>query len=358
MPYAAQITDFALFQQELVGTWSNQSVTPDNSLSYNVMPLPQSNATNGYILKNFKYTEKIQFHRDDTSPSSPLIPSAALAPNRGGTINQNVYAIFYDQEVRFADVKKHTGEVVHIENGAWLYLERFDQGAGTFPPLPGSLAPVGQGQVAEVAIAKQISVPHGNSVLALGAVDGQGSDHIIPYRPVIPDAPLPYPTPVKELLSQTAPPALNVGDYARNMNPNNVNPRTLNTDKAFCLNTNLPLQRAVTNIDPDGYIHWHVTTEPLQHGQGSVTNIPFEQRKAKVTTYWADYWLLGKRVKHRKGATKNTWQFDDLMYTQTMLMEMIVNGYRYTFPHVTCNVLKRAPSSVTPPNKGKGSAKK
>ena len=92
------------------------------------------------------------------------------------------------------------------------------------------------------------------------------------------------------------------------------------------------MQDAVDIIRPDCFIHWSVTTYPLVHGEGVVTNIPFEERLADVTEYFADYWLL---------STDGGDTFPYLAYTQTMLMDMVVQGHRFTFPHVTCNTVTK-----------------
>ena len=78
------------------------------------------------------------------------------------------------------------------------------------------------------------------------------------------------------------------------------------------------------------FIHLHVTTAKLSGGQGIVTNIPFEIRKAEVTCYHADYWLLD-----------NGGGFNYLLYTQTIDMKITIDSVAYNFPHVTCNALTR-----------------
>jgi hypothetical protein len=111
-----------------------------------------------------------------------------------------------------------------------------------------------------------------------------------------------------------------------------------NPDPNFTLNPNLPLQLAVAIIKPDEHMHWSVTTKPLTHGKGIVTNIPFERRVSEVTDYLADYWLLFKKESGK--LTKY------LSYTQTILMRIKIKDKTYSgskdeylFPHVTCNTL-------------------
>jgi hypothetical protein len=346
MPYPAPINKLAKFQQQLVGRWKNHNFGHDennnpvggkeNPLSYNIMPLPQSSDTNGYILKNFKYYERLKFNDDNVKETLAI---AAEAPNRGGLISQNVRALFYEQQVKFAEGPA-AGEVVHVENGAWLWLPRFVQQNGPFPadidiePVTDAL-----GQPSTISVAKQIAVPHGNSILALGSFDTVSEaagdalcekDPMISGSPVIPDAPFPYPIPADAMLNLSPPPTiisnLNVDERYTTQSSNMNDYQNPHPDLTQC--PNKPLQQAVAIIRPESYMHWHVTTEPIGKDRGHVTNIPFEQRASKVTEYCADYWLLFK------GNHKY------LAYTQTILMEFIINKIKYVFPHVTCNTVR------------------
>jgi hypothetical protein len=363
MPYAAQISILAEFQKELVGNWKNKNFGKDDSgqqvggeanpLSYNIMPLPEAHDADGYILKNFKYHERLKFNDDDDQNTLAI---AAEAPNRGGLVSQNARALFYEQQVRFAEGPA-VGNVVHVENGAWLWLPRFVQQEGPYPTTPIDNEPVTDAlsQPANISIAKQIAVPHGNSILALGSFDTVSETKCdapcdknprIPGSPVIPDAPFPYPMPANAVANSPAPPSLisylNVDDRytTERSNPNDYqNPHP---DLTQC--PNKPLQQAVAIIKPQSYMHWHVTTvpmpsDPTANVRGVVTNIPFEERVSDVTEYWADYWMLYKGKKKY------------LAYTQTMLMVLTITkkhkkkGHhedecrKYIFPHVTCNTV-------------------
>ena len=350
MPYAATIDMLAEFQKELVGNWKNQDFGKDdhgnpvggeaNPLSYNIMPLPQVWDTDGYILKNFKYYERLKFNDDNVQDTLAI---AAEAPNRGGLVTQNARAIFYEQQVKFAEGPA-AGNVVHVENGAWLWLPRFVQQDGPYPadvdmePVTDAL-----GQPANIAIAKQIAVPHGNSILALGSFDTVSesmSDAVceknpkIKGSPAIPDAPFPYPMPANAVPNTAPSPSLismlNIDARYTSESSNLSDYQNPHPDLTQC--PNKPLQQAVAIIKPKSYMHWHVTTEPMSSEpdssvRGHVTNIPFEQRVSNVTEYWADYWLLFKG-KHKY-----------LAYTQTILMVMTIKDQRYLFPHITCNTV-------------------
>ncbi|HUN85044.1 MAG TPA: heme-binding protein [Terracidiphilus sp.] len=344
MPTQAPINILQPFQQQLVGNWQNADFEgetvggPENPLSYNIMPLPEKADPNGYILKNFRYHEKLHFNDDNASNTLAI---AAQAPNRGGQIDQVATAIFYEQQVQFAEGPA-TGNVVHVENGTWLWLPRYIQQPGPYPnPFPGALVSAALQQPADILIAKQIAVPHGNSILALGSIDkthkfdgiGESDDsYLLPGAPVIPDGGSPFPMlalPVP-VTDGTPPPAVLISNLnaderystARG-NPNDFQ----NPNPDFTLNPNLPLQQAVHCIKPDHYMHWHVTTQQLSNGKGIVTNVPFERRVSEVTDYIADYWMLFKGTKKY------------LAYTQTILMRLTINKAHYIFPHLTCNTV-------------------
>lgn len=382
MPYEVKSQELAEFQRRLIGTWENDPalLEGEKPLSFNVMPLPQitpqpgrakqEGATEygGFILKNFSFTEKLRFNgtAGKEDPADQQDPGAlavvAGAPNRGGTYTQFAHAVFYEQQVRFAE-GPDTGKIVHIENGAWLQLGSLHQNIGPYNPPAEELSGQRLRQPPYVTIAKQIAVPHGNSVLALGSVDLNDRDQFDPDRtglkaktvfpgaPVIPDQFVPYPQPVDSPAATVYPKTDDVATepfydpYRATLEADND---FENPNVAWTLNPNHPLQRALEIIEPKAHMHWRVTTLPLFGGDSVVTNIPFEERKSKVTDYWADYWLLSQDPN-----AEETGKFDYLLYNQTVLMEMEVSTdggetyQRYVFPHITSNVVKKVAGTPT-----------
>ena len=274
---------------------------------------------------------------------------AAAAPNRGGTYTQEARVIFYEQQVRFAEGPQE-GKIVHIENGAWLHLGSTEQSLGPYdpPPVPPTNSQVLK-QPPYLTIAKQIAVPHGNSVLALGSIDlndqgkfdssdeGLAANTVLSGAPVIPDAFVPYPEPADIATAPAFDPFSNVLQAADDFENPNV---------ARTLNPSYPLQVAVGLIKPAVHMHWRVTTLPLLGGAGVVTNIPFEQHRSRVTDYWADYWLLSTDPN-----AKESGQFEYLLYSQTVVMRMEIStdGGKttrpYVFPHITSNVVQKVPGT-------------
>lgn len=328
MPHKAEVAGLASFQQQLIGTWTNQNL-PDtgkgdrkNPYSYNVTPLPQRSPQQGsdlgYILKNFKYYEKIVFY----SPDDVLGPVGA--PNRGGKYQQHPYAVFYGKQARFAE-GPGIATINHEENGAWLHLVTEKQYVGPYlnpPEYPifesGPVKP----QPSKNTLCQQISVPHGVSVMALGSFDPPqtGEPSLCRVVPVYPTAREPQDAPRLD----TAP----YGDVLDC--PDNYQ----NPHKDLTRWVNKPLQDAIDDLRSAGhgvtnYIHFQVSTA----NNGMVANIPFEDRKAELVEYGAEYWLL---------SYDGGMDYDILAYSQRIDYIMKVKGDKYLFHHPSCNVLTRS----------------
>ncbi|MCE7001106.1 heme-binding protein [Saccharothrix sp. S26] len=322
MPRKAEISELSTFQQHLVGTWTNQNLPgtgkgdPTTPYSYNVMPLPQQSPQNGvsigYVLKNFTYYETIVFQGEDA------VAGPVAAPNRGGTYQQTPFVLFYDQQIRFAEGPGQ-GQIVHEENGAWLSLTTEKQQIGPYPYPPDNPAyepgdP--QPQPPQRTLAKQISVPHGVSVLALGSAREAGGQPEIPTSPSV----LPTPDGLDTLPYPYGLPLTEDGNY---QNPQPV----------LTLDIGLPLRTAIDDLAKAGHpVTDHITCEVEDTNGGAVLNIPFEHGKAALSGYSANYWLLSL-----DGGT----HYDILAYTQRILLDIEIDGTTYTFPHPTCNVLTK-----------------
>ncbi|PAJ76385.1 hypothetical protein CJF42_00350 [Pseudoalteromonas sp. NBT06-2] len=313
----------------LIGNWKNIAIPAENNelltgseanpLSYNIMPLPQKGGNNvGFILKNFTYYETLKINNEND------VAAPATAPNREGTYQQDVQAWFYSQQVRFAE-GPDTNKVIHEENGAWLDLTtRGPQKIGPYEKGENlsSSSDVPK-QPEDIGIAKQMAVPHGNSILSLGQIyDVQKG------APEIHNANA-YPTNIKN--GET--PADFKAIYNENLSSLNdyQNP---NTD--YTLNPNKPIQDAASLIKPTHYRKWHVTTKKLEDGQGAIVNIPFTKISTDVVQYEATYWLL---------SNDGGINYDYLLYTQNISMIININEGEnkgeYNFPHITCNALTR-----------------
>ncbi|MCB9230524.1 MAG: hypothetical protein H6581_02600 [Bacteroidia bacterium] len=301
----------------LKGTW--HSTTGENS--YCVMTLPQNvNAPGGYILKNFPYNEEMTFAD---------IPGNV--PNRGGGFNQISNTLFYEQRVYFSNAipgvpvvpNSVVNTLVHAENGSWLFLDTTKQSEGAYPSNPpvyeqGNVPP----QNPNMNLAKQVSVPHGNSILANGSVmpwHTGGSNDPLPTFPGIPTIPQVNTIPLYQgvpYYPEKYGPSMKVNGVETNLN----------------INPNYKLvQFLEANQDS---IKDFVVFKVSANAQ-NITNISFESKHASVVSYETTIWLLNP-------GTPDAF----LMYSQNvgLNLTLIVNGNPATifFPHVLVNVLNPA----------------
>ena len=294
--------------EQLVGTWTNQDIHgtgkggQSSPYSYNLMVLPQVDPSSptGYILKNFAYYEELTFSAIH-----------GTAPNRGGMGTQVANTMFYEQRVYFADGPAKD-MLVHAENGSWLYLSDTTQllgpyGDGEGPNLGSETVANSTSPMQKFNIIKQISVPHGNSVLSAGTFQQKsGSPTISAPSPVLPVG-------------------VDTAQYCI-QNVGNLNP-------AFTMNPNKPLMDAISAKNASSYIQFDVDSQNGGHGQ--VTNIGFEQQHAKVTRYYATYWLEAFGLVEPPDYTQ-------LQYSQSILMDIPIAGVgTVSFPHITSNTLTK-----------------
>ncbi len=291
--------------EHLVGTWTNQNIHNSDKgdmaspYSYCLMPLPQEEDSDntGYILKNFSYYEEITFSAIH-----------GTAPNRGGNGTQVANTLFYEQRVYFADGPARDS-LVHAENGSWLYLTDSKQllgpyGDGNGPNVGTQTLPNSQPPTRQYDIVKQMSVPHGNSILTSGSFFNETGSPAISEPPLI------------------LPSGVNTDQY-KIQSVGNLNP-------AFTANPNEPLMEAIAATRASSYIQFDVDSK---NGAHPVTNIGFEQKYAEVSRYFATYWLE---------AFGGSSDFTQLQYSQTILMDIPVAGHgTVSFPHITTNTLTK-----------------
>jgi hypothetical protein len=275
----------------LIGTWVSQ-----RNNGFNVMPLPQATAPNGFILKNHFYYEVVTFSAIQ-----------GKVTNRGGIDEQHSYTLFYEQRVFFSDgVQANT--LVHAENGAWLNLIKAPQGQGPLdtqpnipsPPAPNPIPP----QDPALEIVKQVSVPHGTSILA------NGHQRTFDGAPAIPNV---------NTLPIGTPPAF-AAPYGTDI-PSNPN-----------INPNIVLQDALTALGHQG-VHV-VRTHELSvdtGNHGSASNAPFLKQHIEVTQFANTLWLEELSNGHLM-----------LQYSQNISLKFPQpDGESYIFPHITANTLTK-----------------
>ena len=188
-------------------------------------------------------------------------PIGAPVPNRGFPINTFVVGLHYQQVVSDAN----TFQPLHIENGMWLLLDK-----------------------KEKLVARLSSIPHGNSLLAIGnAFDVDGNFQIPPTDglPILDKPVFKYNYPY--FTAEGVPPFVP-------SNPNQI------------------LQDIIDQQELGKTVILDVSTE----NEGGISNIPFIKNNADATSFESVFWI--EEVKNKTGNN-----FLQLQYSQTTDLEFI-----------------------------------
>lgn len=266
----------------LVGTWTGK-------LGWNLIAVPRPGDEDGFTLLVRPYYETITF-----------TALGVLVPDRGASEILNIYGLEYSLSV--SDLL--TNLPLHLENGMWLYVK--DPQDSQSP-----------------TIVRQATVPHGNSVLALG--NSQQAD---------------------------GPPTIPVIDALPVGNPFNP-PQDGYTDPyLFPPPPRVPGQPPFSTRDPNEVLRAAIEGQNIlntltlsvstQTGDGGgIVNIPFIVKNANATAFNATFWL--ETVENQETGE----QFDQLQYSQQTNLEFIKCGSGCSddgnglivWPHVNVNTL-------------------
>jgi hypothetical protein len=250
---------------DLVGSWvGNQG--------WNLIAVPSG--AKGFQLLIRPYFETITF-----------TALGALVPNRGGVDTMFLAGLRYD--LRTTDAE--TNQPLHLENGMWLLPN----------PDPDSSAP---------EIARLATIPHGDSVLALGTYSTANGAPSIPDINAIPDA-------------------------GRGMPLGYLDPYLVPTKGLSTANPNQNLRNAI-----EGQTIVQTTTfEVSTQNNGGISNIPFVVRHANATAFACTYW-----IEQVKSPDSDQVSFQ-LQYSQQTNIEFLPKfdnpNALIMWPHVNINTL-------------------
>ncbi len=265
-----------------VGTWVGNH-------GWNLIAVPQAPKEPGgkefFTLLVRPYYETITF-----------TPLGVLVPDRGASETLSIFGLEYT--LRVSDLL--TKEPLHLENGMWLYMND--------PQKLGS-----------PSIARHATVPHGNSVLALGSFRMTEGPPSIPDISSMPD-------------SQPEGAPFGYADvYDPPLEPQDLQDIVPHFVKS---NPNKVLQDAVSEQNILDTVTFDLST---QNG-GGIVNIPFVEQNANATAFNATFWL--ERVKHPQTGDVH----DQLQYSQQTNLEFLTKegGQGLVmWPHVNVNTLVR-----------------
>lgn len=277
----------------LQGKWISHA-KPANG--WNVIAIPGPPSTQGFTLEVIPYRETLNF--------TPVV----IAGNRGPFVNgvqeeQHLVGLMYEQTIHSVcntDLCKKmgfaSGTEIHAERGIFLYINNLNSNFN---------------------IARLSTIPHGNSVLAMGnSVEGApanndffGTAPIAP-KPVPGGRPLPFGYGEIQYFNQQFPKVFDQTD------PNTFLRKTLGNDKITAMTT---LIMSTDNKD------------------GGILNIPFIKDNVNATNLSSIFWI--EKIQEANGAS-----VDQLQYTQTIDLVFPATGTTQpvVWPHVTINTLRRA----------------
>lgn len=284
----------------LIGEWKNAPLNDENLIAtgWNVISVP--GVDRGFVFEVIPYTETLKF--------SPVVVQAG---NRGPVVNGNqveqlIFGLFYEQQITSActtDLCRQrgfsSGTVIHAETGLFLNLGEPNGG---------------------YSIARLSTIPHGNSLLALGAtenVNNPGTDFFkeasaIPtFLNGSPVNILGYSDPI--LIPQFP------GIFSQS-DPNTFLKSTLDSLVGSGSITDMTVLDMSTNT-PDT--------------NGGILNIPFIQSNVNATLMDATFW-----IENLKGG-----KVDQLLqYSQTINLVFPATGESepVIWPHITINSMVRA----------------
>ena len=290
--------------KQLVGEWETVVLPPvagttaPTPAGWNVISVP--NKEKGFIFEVIPYKENLKFSA-----------VAVEAGNRGPILNGNAFdqqitGLFYEQQIisvcdtDFCNARGFAnGTVIHAETGLFLYITNYNSGL--------NLARLG-------------TVPHGNSLMALGK-NIESTDPGTTFFPSV--------SPVAFNLDGSAP-----GGFGYNENIilapqftefNQVEPNSFLQSTLQQIVGATGSVTAMTTLD---------LTTKNPDATGGILNIPFIESNVRATTMDVTYWL-----ETITGGSET----ELLQYSQTVNLVFPITGSvtPIVWPHISISTLKR-----------------
>ena len=331
----------------LRGTWISRAegwnliALPASPSDLKVPPVPHSN--NFRLLMN-QYGETLKFNLPDTR-----VPNRGVTPDTNDKPDQLIDAITYEQivvqkavedfPVSIDGVRAANGAPIHHEPGFFLQLLNHVT-VGTSPDVGDGKEPK------ELSIARMGTIPHGNSVLAMGFVThdltlDEKNDNAFPERITRADKKFKtYFEPYDHFIAHPfygckdrAPTSGFPGFYPDHFHRILKHTRdklevskttVLNFDTKFQSKNDLPGDKPSSDIP--------------------ISNIPFVKREADVTEMHATFWIMELKNSDKCAPPEYVMQYSQTVYLEFFdSSELDSDGKprRIRWPHVSINTLRK-----------------
>ncbi len=299
----------------LPGIWKNTDAL--HGYGFNMIALPMNDAKNGYRLLMNQYDEELHFSIVDKG-----------VPNRGsgfdgqnGQTDQFVVALDYDQkitQIAAADspptglTDKFDGQVIHREPGLWLHMTNRNTDGFN--------------------IARLGTVPHGDSLLAVGIAPEKPFDGLPPRG--VPqvnglvigggdDLTKPYFEPYKHFVDSPFKGAINIEGF----------------DGFEPLNTTKLLDHAIKTALPGVVKRSTVLHIDSTRDHAGIRNIPFVVRQANATAMNATFTIM--EVEDTESGRTRLF----LQYVQNVILDFIGRPDGHPglarWPHISINTMEK-----------------
>lgn len=298
---------------KLTGRWTSQQQ------GWNLIALPFKNPASpfSYRLLMNQYGENLDFLFVDKN-----IPNRGIDPDQDGNTDQLLAGLDYQQIIKqvaaddspSSNLKSPNGNGIHHEPGLFLHILNHTEEHEGVP----------------LSIARLATIPHGDSVLALGkarSFDGPPNIPDLNAFPLNVDQNVinnPYLAPYKH--------------FEDNKFFGTVPTSLPGFPGFFASNANSILQFAVKGIKVKKTTELHFDTK---FGTGGINNIPFVVKEANATEMIATFWIMeldpigpGERPEFM------------MMYSQTVFLDFFPSkdepGKLIRWPHVSINSLRKS----------------
>lgn len=310
----------------LLGVWTAEET------GWNMIALPFQGGPFRYRLLMNQYSENLQFNFvDDGVPNRGLLrPGAAETDQRVATVDyQQKIAQVVAEDFPVSGLAGPPDLPIHHEPGLWLYDKNLRAKDDQLKD--------GVASEIELDVARLASIPHGNSVLALGKSEvhdgmppipplnalaaGRFEDLNTPNYDFKTD---PYLEPYKHFIDNPF-----MGKVAAPGFPG-FNPADMNEILRFA-NVGVPIERTTT------------LTVDTRRRSGGITNAPFAVREADPVSMKSTFWIQELADRDEFGKPKLR-----LQYSQVVMLEFFhpredeLPG-RAVWPHVSIATLTKVP---------------
>jgi len=306
--------------QLLPGKWT----TMDRGWNMIALPFDTDDRRNFRVLMN-QYREELNFTLVDKG-----VPNRGIATADGETedTDQLLVTLDYEQvihQIRVDDDPKSDKQgkicevndpnekclAIHHEPGLWLYMTNFNTDS--------------------IDIARLATIPHGNSVLALGRADSKKGRPEIPVLNGLPigapgggDINHPYLASYKKFEDEPFKGTLEGVDAFPGFFPTDLN----------------RILRLVQETDPTPVKSTTILEVDTTLDKAGIVNIPFVERQADATEMKSTFWIQELDAKDEHGNQRLRLQYSQLIFLDFFDRVDGVDGL-IRWPHVSINTLEK-----------------